>query len=106
MSAWQPRGFSTEEQLSVFLRGPEGGQGPWVRSPSPAQSRRDFLKGSGVKVSEPAPREAGRSASWDHLRPVPLQLLPVPALGETILCGLGGQAELHSSILGRQLTLT
>lgn len=28
MSAWQPRGFSTEEQLSVFLRGPEGGQGP------------------------------------------------------------------------------
>ena len=66
MSAWQPRGFSTKEQGSVFLRGPEGGQGPSLRAwegPLLLHSHAGTsLKGSGSKSLSQLRRGWGRSS--------------------------------------------
>ena len=62
----------------------------------PAQSCRDFPERLRVKVSEPAPERLGEVQPHGTTSGLCPQLLPVPALGATMLCGLGGQARLRS----------
>lgn len=60
---------------------------------SPAQSCRDFPERVRVKVSEPALGRLGEVQPHGTTSSPCPQLLPVPALGATMLCGLGGQAR-------------
>lgn len=62
---------------------------------SPAQSCRDFPERFRVKVSEPALGRLGEVQPHGTTSSPCPQLLPVPALGATMLCGLGGQARLR-----------
>ena len=69
---------------------------------SPAQSCRDFPERFRVKVSEPAPERLGEVQPHGTTSGLCPQLLPVPALGATMLCDKAHSLSPFMSLLRRQ----